>query len=641
MEDAKETSNREGTQPSVDEKYDLDSQYPEFQGWESIGFHRGVGREFWQIVIELLGTAGNVFIIAILVPILAPFPEIGGYQGVAGGLFALVYTVFDLGTNFGLGRFIAEYRVKNVHRMLQYISYTIWWQSFTGLVQVTMLSWFAFEVIVKSNFSYLTWVLLLGLQKQFPGWLGILRQTLEGLQHYNKVEIIRFLQGQVVERFTTIGFVLLFRYYGETDAGLGILMGITIGTVIGAYVDDVAFEFVAGYYLHKILKKYFGLSLRDVFKVKYDKDVLRDIVFYSLQGAALPLISSFASVYALLAYVGYINAYTTWSALIGRGISFAGQIRQFGDFALQNMIAEAYPNGKQKLSEFYISSSVKWRYMFMIMLAFIIIAVTPYFTVLIKEMKALEYSRGAELFILPGVIIRLLWPFVELPDAVMWGARRITQINAIRVGEECAKVFFVWLFVILLRVQDSWGLVGLVFLIGFKDWVPTWIKTIICYAYIQKRVMKVKIYWKSTVITPVIASMPNVLIAQLFYAWLFFPIKAVLGLEMTLAIAIAIFFIIVIFTYFPLLAVLGGFDDYQLFTFRKAVGLAGPSKPLFKGVEWLVLKGVGIAKRHGWHARYPIPYEDAHREIEELMAIKRTALQENKDIQAKETITSK
>jgi hypothetical protein len=612
------------------DKYDLDKEFPEFQGWESIGFHRGLGREFWQIIIELFTTAINVFLIAFLVPILEPFPEIRGYQNVAGPIFGLVYTIFDLGTNFGLNRFISEYRVKNVPKMLQYISFTIWWQSFTGLVQVSILSWFAFEVIVNTNFAYVTWILLLGLQKQYPGWLGTLRQTLEGMQHYSKVEIIHFLQNEVVQRGTTIGFVLLFRYYGETNAGLGILMGIVLGNVIGSYVDDIAFEFVAGYYLHKILQKYFGLSLRDVFRVKYDRDVLRDIAFYSLQGAALPLIGSFVGTYSFFTYVGNINAYATWSAIIGRGISFAGQIRQFGDFALMNSIAEAYPNGKKKLAEFYFSSSVKWRYMFMIMIAFIIIAIYPFFVVLIKELKALQYYQGAELFILPGVFIRLVWPFVEMPDAIMWGAKHITQHNIIRVGEELCKLFFVWLFVVVMRVQETWGLFGLLFLIGFNGWVPTWIKTIVCYIYINKRIMKLKVYWRSTIIIPLIASLPNIGMAQFWYYTVFFPMKAAIGLETTLVLSIALFFIVIIFTYFPLVAIMGGLDDYQLFTFRKAVALSGPSKPLFKAVEWLVLKGVIISKKLGWHARYPIPYEEAHREIKELMEIKRASLEKMK-----------
>jgi hypothetical protein len=45
----------------------------------------------------------------------------------------------------------------------------MWYQSFTGLIQITILSWFTFQVVVNSEFAYVTWILLLGLQKEYPG----------------------------------------------------------------------------------------------------------------------------------------------------------------------------------------------------------------------------------------------------------------------------------------------------------------------------------------------------------------------------------------------------------------------------------------------------------------------------------------
>jgi hypothetical protein len=425
--------------------------------------------------------------------------------------------------------------------------------------------------------------------------------------------------------------VLYFRWFGETNLNYGMLMGVIIGNVIGSYIDDFIFEFIAAYYLHNILKKYFGLSIRDCFRVKYDRDVMRDIIFYSLQGSALPFLGSFVGTYTFFTYIGNINAYTTWSIIIGRGIGFAGQIRQFGDFALATSIAEAYMSGKKALAEFYISSSVKWRYMFMILIAFIILAILPFFYIVIRELGAFKYYIGAENYIIAGVIIRLLWGFVEVPDAIMWGAKRITQANIIRVGEELGKLLNTWFFVVVLRVQETWGPFGLLFLIGFNQWVPLWIKTIVTYIYIQKRVLTVKIYWRSTIVIPVIAALPNIAIAQFWYQVAFFPMRNAIGLEFTIAISIALLFMVVIFTYFPLTALLGGFDEYQLFTFKKAVELAGPSKIIFRAVERLVMKSANLAKKLGWFGRYPIPHEAAHKEIHELMEIKRAALQAQKE----------
>ncbi len=612
------------------QQFDLDAEYPEFKGWEAIGFHRGIGREFWQIIIELFTAALGIVIVSLLMPIFKPFPQVDGYQGIAGGVFLLVYKIFDLGTNFGLGRFVAEYRVKNVRKMMQYVSFTIWWQSFTGLIQITILSFFTFQVLVNSQFAYVIWILLLGLQMQYPGWLGTFRYLLEGLQHFDKVEVLRFFQNQVVERLTMLGFVLLFRYYGESDPSTGILMWVIYGNIIGSYIDDVALEIASGYYLNKILHRYFGLSLRDAFQTHYDHDVLKDIVKYSLQGSVLPLLGSVVDTYVFFTYVAEINAYATWTALIGTGMGFAGQLGQFGDFALETGIAESYPNGKKKLAEFYASNSIKWRFYFMIMLTFVLLAVLPYFNIVVRELGAYQYFQGAEQFMIAGIINRLLWVLVVIPDAIMWGAKHITAHNIIRVGEEFGKVFFTWLFVVVLRIQETWGTFGLVYLIGFTHFVPIMIKTAICDIYVEKRIMHVKVYWYTTVIVPVVASLPNIAIAQFWYYTGFFPMKAAIGLVPAIAISIGIFFLIIIFTYFPLTAILGGFDDYQLFMFKKAVDLSGPSKILFRPVYRLVEKGIATSRKLKLHGRYPIPYEDALKEIRELMEIKRVSLQTNK-----------
>ncbi|MFX0102430.1 MAG: hypothetical protein ACFFCS_22885, partial [Candidatus Hodarchaeota archaeon] len=358
---------------------DFEKDFPEFDGWESIGFHRSLGKELWQIIIELITTSLGLVALNFYMPLLLPFPEIGGYQNVAGGLFTLVYTIFDLGTNFGLDRFVAEYRVKDTRRMMQYVSYVFWYQSFTGLIQVTLLSWYVFEVIVHNNFAFLAWIMLLQLVKvQYPGCLGIFRGVLSGMQHFNKVETLNIIQGQIVERFTLIGIVIAFRLWGENQISYGLMMGIIFGSIIGGHIDDVIFTFIGIYFLKKILKKYYGMNVGDLLEIHYDKGVLKDIIFYGLQASIFPFIHNFWNLWILFTYLDNVNAYYTWQALIGTGMGLAAQMGQFGDFSLRTSIAEAYPSKKITLSEFHISYSVRWRMCLMLMLAMIIIGASPF-----------------------------------------------------------------------------------------------------------------------------------------------------------------------------------------------------------------------------------------------------------------------
>jgi hypothetical protein len=63
-----------------------------------------------------------IFFVGVFIPLIFPYPEIQGYSGVAEGLFGVVFLAFDIGTNFPFGRFVAEYRVKDPKKMMEYIA---------------------------------------------------------------------------------------------------------------------------------------------------------------------------------------------------------------------------------------------------------------------------------------------------------------------------------------------------------------------------------------------------------------------------------------------------------------------------------------------------------------------------------------
>ncbi|MHA1791210.1 MAG: hypothetical protein ACTSVI_01115, partial [Promethearchaeota archaeon] len=525
-------------------------------------------------------------------------------------------------------RFIAEYRIKDINRMIQYIGFFIKYQMITGLIQITLLSYLTFYFIESSNYAYLTWMLLLILQKQWPGMLGIFKTILSGMQHHAKVEVFNFLQGLVVERITLIVFVLFGRWLGEKNPALGMIMGICIFTQIGNYIDDVIFGFISGYYVNKILKSYMNLSIADVFKVKIKKPVLKEMLFYGIQGSLMPILGSSVSTLTLLVYTQNISGYASWSALISIGGMFSSVIGQIGDFALSTTIAESYSNGKKKLAEFYVSYSIRWRYLFYILVGITLFSIIPYFIAIIYHFSGLTYYRGATIFFIPLLIKKLFDPLLQLPDPIMTGALHITQYNIIRAVEEVMKIFFLFFFVFTLKVQETWGISGLLFLIGFQHFIPYIIKTIICYVYVNKKIIKIKIYWKPTFIGPVLSSLPVLIITQSWYYLGFFQVVEAIGVDFTIVISMIILTLLLLFIYFPLNILIGGWDDYMLYVFSKAVKLSGPSKPVFK-VILSIMKGmkkhatkIGMWNRKGW----TIPYQEAHDEIRQLMLIKKNTL---------------
>jgi len=72
----------------------------------------------------------------------------------------------------------------------------------------------------------------------------------------------------------------------------------------------------------------------------------------------------------------------------------------------------------------------------------------------------------------------------------------------------------------------------------------------------------------------------------------------------------------------PLTGFFGVWDDFNIRTFERAVDISGPSKFLanlfYKSAKW------GIS-HSPWHNKFKTPWEDAEKEIDELMKLKQTA----------------
>jgi hypothetical protein len=210
----------------------------------------------------------------------------------------------------------------------------------------------------------------------------------------------------------------------------------------------------------------------------------------------------------------------------------------------------------------------------------------------------------------------------------MTGANKITETNILRaIGLPLSFIQTV-LFYQVIKLQDL-GFAGMFYLLALGIIHPTNIVNMILgFTYVRKKLMRIKIYWRATFLGPAIASLPVFAITQIFYNTGFKPMVAALGAETGIAIAMGMGVVIFIFTYFPL-STLFGFDDYMFSQFRQAVDLSGPSKPIFLAVYRLMksMKKVAIKLKTWDRKGWTIPYEAAHKQVRELMQMKREALQ--------------
>jgi len=428
--------------------------------------------------------------------------------------------------------------------MIEYVNFFIRYQLITGVIQVTVLSVYVFKAVVYGQYAYLVWILLLDMHKQYPGMLNIFKDIIGGMQYFSMTQIMNWFQSKGLEFFLNIGFILMGRAFGEANPQVGIIMGMAIFGVIGNYIDDLIMLPVSAMYLNRIMKKHMGYSLGTALKFKVGKDVYRNAIKYGVPGSILPIFTSAVNTFILLAYSTNIPAYITWSALAGFGSNFASIMGQFGDFSLSTNIAESYPSGKKTLAEFYVSYSLRWRFFFRMLFFMAIIAAIPYLYLMVESNPGLLWYLPGFVFLMPNLIKSLFSPFLELADAIMYGSEKINEYQIIRAIEEVLKLFFIWLFIFAIRVQDHWGMVGIIFLFIFQNYIPYVIKTVLCYIYIEKKVLHIKVYWMPTMVIPFICALPALLFARVWLVTVFPYMMAALGFNLSSTLCYILFFFI-------------------------------------------------------------------------------------------------
>ena len=593
--------------------------------WEDIGFHRPLGNFFYGVSIGVFNSIIGLALISFITGLLYPYPEIQGYNNIAGALYVLIYQAFDTGTAFGIERFIAEWRVKDPHRMVKYAQFYIWYQMMTGLIQIAIISILVLQVVRFQNLAYLAWIFLIICQKQWPGMLGIFRSVLNGLQLYNKTQILGLISGSVFQNLTNVVFILLGRWIGSNDPAVGELMGMAIGAAIGVYVDDFFAMWVASYYFNKAMKP-FGYTAKDCFRVEFDRKIVKQCLWFGFQVSVVPLVSTGISTWVLIMMLDTIPSFATYKALLGWIGGLVGFIDQ-GNFALVPSIAESYMNGKKTLARFYIANSLRWNCFLSLMLSATLISALPIVLDVILGLPGLEYYSLSLAFFIPALLHRMILPFISYPDSILVGVLKINFYTFSRVLEEAIYLFENWLFMYVFRIQVTFGLAGIVWLLAMERFIGRIIKMVMMWYYIHKKVFPVKFYLWQSVICPAICSLPIFAFGLIWKPLVFdplIPLFSFLGEYAVLApaaITILVALIVIpLFLFLPLSGYLGGWDTYGLMTLKKAIKLSGPSKPFANLLYKAVMIGVRRSKLHN---RFKIPWQKPMNEIYELMLLKR------------------
>lgn len=585
--------------------------------WDSIGFHRPLAGFWYNLAFVILGLVFGIIFGTYLYKLMYPFPESLGYKGAATGIFGLFFTIMDLGTANVVNRYLGEMAIKDPKKMLKYIQYFIWYQSFTGLIQTTTVSIYALYFVPRTELAYAVWIMLIQSTTQYPGYLWIFKDILGSQQQFHKTIILGFLTGDIIQRITEILFVLWGQAYGRAHPEIGLIMGIAIGSIIGTYIDDFIAMIVSAYFFKNLLSS-FGLSIKDCFRHDFDLPLVKETLLYSVKIGAPGLLWPLVGTYALWLWLLYVPQYTTFATLAGFAGTFAGITEQ--NLSLGGAISEAYMNGKKKLTQYYLGQSIRFAgFMqgFTIAIILIIIPVLPF--VLAK--LGMEYYVLSVSFIIPGIVRRFQQPYNNISEDIITQSNHPNASFLLHLYEDL-MAFFSWtLFIVWLKIPQNYGMIAIAWLIPCAELLAINSKILLNYIFIHKNVVEVKIpVWQAWG-APTAAAAVMYGVGRLMETYIFWPIYYTWGLYPALIIVLLIAIIVFpIMIYGPITGLLGGWDDWAVDIFEKVAKMSGPSKfiviPIFLSIKY-------SSKISPLHNRFRHDATEAMQEAWDLTAQKR------------------
>ena len=331
--------------------------------WRKVGFHRPLASFWWNYSLILVLALPGLLIIGVVIPqFILPFPSALGFSSLTTQFFGLFFTIMDAATAPAVERYVAEYSVKDPKRAVKYIQFFIWFQMFTGLIQVTGVAIYAIYFMPR-NLEYAIWFFLIYSTTQYPGWLASFNGALIGFQQFDKSNKVTIMQSVLIQSATQIGFILMGRFIGSQFPGIGELMGATYGYILGTYLDDFIAMVIAGYFFSKVLKP-FGIPLRESFKPMFGLSIAKECLVFGGKLVLAHVISTAVNFLVLLMIIEWLPNYAIISGLYSIADGIARVISV--SFTITPAISEAYNNGKKELTRFIIES--QWKNWFLLSL---------------------------------------------------------------------------------------------------------------------------------------------------------------------------------------------------------------------------------------------------------------------------------
>jgi O-antigen/teichoic acid export membrane protein len=591
--------------------------------WNRPGFQRVLGGYWFNYVFNLGVLVFGLIVMAVIFPnYILPFPEAMGFRSVVTSLFALMFTLFDVGIGSAVTRFVAEHVGRgHIRKSIEYLRFFIYFQMFTGLIQITIIAVWALNFAASmTNFAPLIWMFLIYSTIQFPGMLGIYNSGLAAFQRFDKKNIVSFVQTVVFEMTTQVVFIFIGRWWGIQNPQYGELMGATLGYIIGLYIDDFLAMLLSARYFSQVLAP-FGISIWETLIPSFDKVVVRESMIFGLKNMAQGIFYQISMLMITAMTIVWLPNYATVIGLFNIADTIARIVIQ--DLPTTAAISEAYNTGKKQLTDYYIQATFKWYGILTIFLAVEVFQLVP------PMISKIAGSYAGAAWMIPYLLAsRVLIGPIHFSDGVQQGCDKpeyAAYSLAVQMIARAIAFYFMLAPNMLPSMIEGYN-TAIAYLLA--DLPSVLAKNVFAWWLIDRKLIKVRVNWWQTLGAPSIAVLPlipvNNLLLMLFNQY---------ASNLWVAVALAIFFLIFLLFIapslflFPMLGLIGGWDSRGLQHLKEAAEISGPSRfltlALYRGAKW----GHDHSPFQKFGEKLFIPYEEADREAAELYAARMQALE--------------
>ncbi len=585
--------------------------------YDLISYARPLGGWFYQFFFAIVGAVFIALTTGFILAYIYPFPESKGYNDLADKIFMIIGFMFNIPTAFALERFIGEYRVKDPKTMVEYVRFYIWYQMLTGIGLMTFMSFFTLRMLRTGDLSYATWMILIVSWREYPAMLDMFRRAIIGMQQFNKESILNFLNDTVIKPGFEFGCVIVGMMWGRANPHYGELMGIAIGYAFGTYIDDFVSSIIGAWFFSKCLKP-LGVTLKECFIPRVSWTVAKSALIYGFKVSIPGIFGSFLGFTTYFWWYAAVPAYLTFSQLNKLADDVANLTKRAEGININATISEAYNNGKPALTQYYIAQSWKFYGFFQWGISSVVLGFLPALVTTVLLAFGAENYLLAVPFLIPNVIHTLF----EMPngtaDKVILGANKPLFKSILDVIGTFAGFFLTYLYLFTWQLPQKYGIIAIIWLIPMGAFPITLANVIAKWVYIHKKIVPVKLPIWQAFIAPLI---PFVIVLGIAFFWSYVVVPAlvaVVGLLISAVITVLFAFVGgLMFIFIPLYTFFGGWDDYGLQIFGDAVALSGPAKIFFKPIYKL---SASLASVSPFHNKYPIPWEQAVQDAEDLMA---------------------